>query len=150
MRRPGKIARAVRIQYFPIILYHISFVKSRGLANFFCFSDLKWYSAKLRASRSDIKFCARPDRCAVSNFIGVNQLEPAANPAAAASCKAAPSCVKLYQLQSWMRACPGLSNFNELQTAAAVKFYHPIAAANQLSNFNSNQAANQLEIYFYI
>lgn len=176
MRRPGKIARAVKFYTSP--LYYItSRLSSQGVwRNFFCFSDLKWYSAKLRASRSGVKFCARPDRRAVSNFIGVNQLEPAANPAAAASCKAAPSCVKLYQLQSWMRACPGLSNFNELQAVAAVKFYRPIAAANQLSNFiaAANRAAkraliacqiyiliklqllsnfmrtNQLDIYFYI
>ena len=85
MRRPGKIARAVKFYTSP--LYYItSRLSSQGVwRNFFCFNDLKWYSAKLRASRSGVKFCARPDRRAVSNFIGGNQLEPAAK--TSCSCK---------------------------------------------------------------
>ena len=102
MRRPGDFARADQCQHFPIILYHISSVKSSGLAKFFCFIDLKWYSAKSVASRSGVKFCARPDRCVVSNFKGYTSCKTSWNQLSPSSCEAScnpPSCAAPCQLQ---------------------------------------------------
>ena len=54
------------------------------------------------ASRSGVKFCARPDRCVVSNFKGYTSCKTSWNQLSPSSCEAScnpPSCAAPCQLQ---------------------------------------------------